>query len=159
MGTVENNVIVSSHVKPQSTIKGSIKRPKRTSKTHLLSNAWKLIDSEFDKLNFLFSFSIETYCDLEGKKAWDVTFYYERLDSFLSQKVVGLYVVCNPPWLLVVQCVEHLRKCHAKSPTNTKAVNVLPEWLQYKSVVTCLKLLEQIPIDILWFLLNHLIWE
>jgi hypothetical protein len=45
--------------KPQSAIKGSTKRPKRASKTHLLSNAWRLIDSQFDKLNVLFPFSIE----------------------------------------------------------------------------------------------------
>jgi hypothetical protein len=30
---------------------------------------------------------------------------------------------------------------------NTKAVVVLPEWPQVKVVTTCLKFLEQIPID------------
>jgi hypothetical protein len=59
VGIVENNVIVPSLVKPQSTIKGSTKRPKRASKTHLLLNAWRLIKSEFEKLNVIFSFSIE----------------------------------------------------------------------------------------------------
>ena len=54
---------------------------------------------------------------------------------------------CNPPWSLAVQCVEHVRNCHAKSPSNTKVVIVLPEWPQFKSVTTGLKLLEQIPID------------
>ena len=61
--------------------------------------------------------------------------------------MVGKSVFCSLPWSLVVQCVVHLRKFHAKSPTNTKAIIVLPEWPQFKNVTTCLKLLEQIPID------------
>jgi len=73
--------------------------------------------------------------------------FYSEKDSFLSHEVVEKSVVRNPPWSLVVQCVEHIRKCHAKSPTNTKAVIVLPEWPQFKYVTTRLKLLEQIPID------------
>ena len=73
-------------------------------------------------------------------------FFSER-DSFLSHEMMGQSVFCNPPWSLAVQCVEHLRSCHAKSPSNTKAVIVLPEWPQFKSVTTGLKLLEQIPVD------------
>jgi len=74
--------------------------------------------------------------------------FYSKNNSFLSHEVVGQFVICNPPWSLVVQCVEHLRKCHAKSPTNTKAVIVLPEWPQFIFVTIGLKLLvEQIPID------------
>jgi len=79
VGTVENNVIVPSHVNPQSDIKGSSKRPKHTSKTYLPSNAWRLIDSEFDKLNVLFSFSIKACCDLEEKNRHGMLpFYSER---------------------------------------------------------------------------------
>ena len=37
--------------------------------------------------------------------------------------------------------------CHAKSPTNTKAVIILLECFQFKSVTKALKLLETIPID------------
>jgi hypothetical protein len=43
-------------VKPQSSIKSYIKRPKRASNTNLHSNAWRLIESEFGKDNVLFSF-------------------------------------------------------------------------------------------------------
>ena len=81
-------------------------------------------------------------------------FYSER-NSFISHEVVKQYVFCNPPWSLAVQCVEHIRKCHAKSPSNTKAVTVLPKWPQFKSVTTCLKLLEQIPIDTHVFIKAH----
>ena len=72
--------------------------------------------------------------------------FYSEKDPFLSREVVRQSVFCNPPWSLVVQCVGHLRKCHAKSATNTKAIIVLPEWPQFKSVTTVLKLSEQIPI-------------
>jgi hypothetical protein len=145
--SVEHNVIVPSHVKPQSAIKSYIKRPKRASKTRLLSNSWRLIDSEFDKLNLLFSFSIEACCDREGENMHGILPFYSEKDSFLAHEMVQQSVFCNPPWSLVVQCVEHLRKCHAKSPTNTYAVIVLPEWPQFKYVTTNLKFLEQIPID------------
>jgi hypothetical protein len=151
MGTLENNVTVPTHVNPQSVIKGSSKRLKRASKTNLLSNAWRLIDSEFDKLNVLFSFSIEACCDPEGQSRHGMLRFYSERNSFLSHEVVGQFVFCNPPWSLAVQCVEHSGKCHAKSPSNTKAVIVLPEWPQFKSVTTGLKLLEQIPIDTLVF--------
>jgi len=112
----------------------------------MYSNAWRLIDSEFDKLNVLLSFSLEACCDPEGKNKHDLLPFYFENDSFVSHEVVGHSVFCNPPWSLVVQCVEHLRMCHAKPPTNTKAVIGLSEWPQFKSV-TCLKLLEQIPSD------------
>jgi len=78
-------------------------------------------------------------------------FYSER-DSFLYHEVVGQSVLCNPLWSLAIQCVEHLRKCHAKYPSNTNAVSVLHEWRKYKSVTTCIKLLEQILIDTLVFI-------
>jgi hypothetical protein len=89
MGTVEHNVTVPTLVKPQSVINGSFKRPKRASKTNLLSNAWRLIDSQFDKLNFLFSISIEACCDPEGKNKHGMLPFYSERDSFLSHEVVG----------------------------------------------------------------------
>ena len=146
MGTVEHNVTVPTLVKPQSVINCSSKRLKRASKTNLLSNAWRLIDSEFDKLYVLFSFSIEACYDSEGRNKHGMLPFNSENDSFLSHEVVGQSVLCNPPWSLVLQRVEHLRKCHAKSPTHTKAVILLPEWPQFKSVTTGLTLLEQIPI-------------
>ena len=72
---------------------------------------------------------------------------YSEKYSFLSHEGVGQSVFCNSPWSLAVPCVEHLRKCHAKSPTNTKAVIILPAWPLFKSMTTGLKLLEQIQVD------------
>jgi len=73
--------------------------------------------------------------------------FYSKKDSFLSHDVVGQFVFSNPPWSLAVEFLEHLRKCHANSPTNNKAVIGLLEWHQLKFVTTRLKLLEQIPND------------
>ncbi len=49
-----------------------------------------------------------------------------------------------PPWSIAVQRVEHIRTCHAKSPVNTKALIVLPNWPQFNATTTGLKLLRQI---------------
>ncbi len=83
MGIEGNHVTVPSLVKPQLIIKGSTKRPKRASKTYLLLNAWRLIDSEFDELN-VFSFSIEACRDHEGKNKHGMLPFYSERDSFLS---------------------------------------------------------------------------
>jgi hypothetical protein len=80
MGTVESNVIVSTHVNPQSAIKGSSKRRKHTSKSNLLSNAWRFIDSEFDNLNVIFSFSIEACCHPKGKNMHVMLPFYSEKD-------------------------------------------------------------------------------
>jgi hypothetical protein len=58
--------------------------------------------------------------------------------------IAGQSVYCNPPWSLAVQCVEHIRTCHAKSPMNTKVVIVLLDWPQFNATTTGLKLLRQI---------------
>ncbi len=54
---------------------------------------------------------------------------------------------CNPPWSLAIQCVEHIRTCHARSPLNTKALIVLPNWPQFNVATIGLRLLRQVPID------------
>ena len=54
---------------------------------------------------------------------------------------------CNPPWSLAVQCVEHIRTCHAKSPLKTKALIVLLCCPQINAATTGLRLLRQVPID------------
>ena len=59
--------------------------------------------------------------------------FYSEKDSFMSHDVAGQSVYCNPHWSLAVQCVEHIRTCHAKSPLNTKAFIVLPNWPQFNA--------------------------
>ena len=46
-----------------------------------------------------------------------------------------------------MQCVKHKHTCHAKSPRNTKAVIILPNWPQFNIATIGLRLLRQVPID------------
>jgi hypothetical protein len=105
MGIIDNDVIVSPCVKPHYSITSNIKGPKCASNTKLYSNAWRLIDSEFDKLNALFSFTLEECCDPERKNKHGLLPFYFENNSLLSHEVIGQYVFCSPPWSLVVQCV------------------------------------------------------
>ena len=61
-------------------------------------------------------------------------------DSFLSNDIAGHSVYCTPLWSLAVQCVEHIRTCHAQSPLSTKSLIVLPYWPQFNAATTRLRL-------------------
>jgi len=41
--------------------------------------------------------------------------------------------------------VEYLRACHSKSPLDTKAVVILPNWSKFKAVTKELKLIKRLP--------------
>jgi len=141
MGAVDPQVSIPTTVKLINS-KTIVQKSKPLPKTHLHTNAWRLIDSEFDTLNALFSFTIEACCDLDGtNRHGSLPFYSEKV-SFLSHDIAGQFVYCNPPWSLAVQCVEHIRTCHAKSPLNTKALIVLPNWPQFNVASTALRLLR-----------------
>jgi hypothetical protein len=122
----------------------SVRKSKRLPKTHLHTNAWRLIDSKFDSLNAIFSFTLEACCDAEGSNRHHSLPFYSEKDLFLSHDIAGQSVYCNPPWSLAVRRVEHMRTCHAKSPMNTKVVIVLLDWPQFNAATTGLKLLRQI---------------
>jgi hypothetical protein len=128
-----------------------VQKSKRLPKTHLHTNAWRLIDSEFDTLNALFSFTIEACCDPDGTNRHGSLPFYSEKDWFLFHDMARQSVYCNPPWSLAVQLVEHMRTCHAKSPLNTKALVVFPNWPQFNAATTGLRLLRQVPIDTLVF--------
>ena len=74
-----------------------VRKSKRLPKTHLHTNEWRLIDSEFDTLNALFSFSVESCCDLGGTNRHGSLPFYSEKDSFLSHDIAGQSVYCNPP--------------------------------------------------------------
>ena len=146
MGTVDPQVPVPTTVNSINS-KPLLRKSKRLSKTHLHTNAWRLFDSEFDSLNALFSFTLEACCDPEGTNRHGSLPFYSEKNSFLSHDIAGQSVYCNPPWSLAVQCVEHIRNCHAKSPLNTKALIVLPNWPQFNATTTGLRSLRQVPIN------------
>jgi hypothetical protein len=110
-----------------SSNKPSTRRLKRLHKTNLHTNAWRLIDSKFPTINNLFSFSLEACCDPKGCNKHGLLPLYSEKVYFLTRVIAGQYVYCNPPWSFAVQCVEHIRTCHAKSSMNTKDVIVLPD--------------------------------
>jgi hypothetical protein len=122
METIDSNVHVPPSMKFQSSINRHAKRLHRESNTNLNTNARRRVDSEFDKLNAFFPSSLEAYYDPEGKNKHRSLPLYSENGLFLSHELVGQYVYRSPPWSLVVQCVEHLRMCHTKSPMNTKAL-------------------------------------
>ena len=41
--------------------------------------------------------------------------------------------------------MEHLRDCHSRSPLETRAVIVLPDWPKFKALTKELKLIKPIP--------------
>ena len=98
-----------------------VRKSKRIPKTHLHANAWRLIDSEFDSLNAIFTFTLEACCDLEGSNRHVSLPFYSEKDLFLSHDIAGQSVYCNPSWPLAIQCVERIRTCHAKVKDRTSA--------------------------------------
>ncbi len=95
-------------------------------------------------MNAIFPFILEACCDLDGSNRHGSLPFYSEKDPFLSHDIARQSVYCSPPWSLAVQWVEYKRTCHAKSPMDTKAVIVLPDWPQFNAVTTGLELLRQI---------------
>jgi hypothetical protein len=57
-----------------------VRKSKFLPKTPLHTNAWRLIDSEFNTLNSLFSFTLEACCDLDGfNHHGSLPFYSEKI--------------------------------------------------------------------------------
>ena len=135
MGAVDPQVYVPTTVNSINP-KTLLRKSKRLPKTHLHTNAWRFIDSEFNSLNALVSFTLEACCDPDGTNRHVSLPFYSEKDSFLFHDIAGQSVYCNPPWYLAVQCVEHIRNCHAKFPLNTKALIVLPNWPQFDATTT-----------------------
>jgi hypothetical protein len=128
-----------------------VRKSKRLPKTHLHTNAWRLIESEFHFLNAIISFTLKAWCDPNGSNPHGSLPFYSEKDSFMSHNITVQSLYCNPYWSLAAQCVEHIRTCHAKSPMHTKAVIALLDWPQFNAATTGHKLLRQIQTNILVF--------
>ena len=118
MGAVVPPLTVPTIVNSTNS-KPYVRKSKRLPKTHLHTNACRLIDSEFDFLNAIFSLTLEALCDPKGSNRHGSLPFYSEKDSFRSHDIAGHSVYCNPPWSLAIQCVKHIHICHAKSPMNT----------------------------------------
>jgi hypothetical protein len=112
------------------------------------SDEWRLNDKEFDDLHNFYKISVEGCCvtcefwGFNGHKG--LPFYFEQ-NSLMDHNVSGQSVYCNPPWSIAIQCVEHLRVSHYRSPLETRAVVVLPDWPKFKAITKELKLIKQLP--------------
>jgi hypothetical protein len=126
MGAVDSQIPVPPIVNLTNS-EPLVRNSKCLLKTHLHTNAWRLIDSEFNSLNALFSFTLESCRELDGSNRHGLLPFYSEKDSFLSHDLVRHSVYCNPPWSLLLQCVEHIRTFHTKSPMNTKDVIIIPD--------------------------------
>jgi len=65
MGTVDFQAYAPPIVNSTNS-EPPVQNSKCRPKTHLHTNAWRLVDSELDFLNALFSFTLGACCDLEG---------------------------------------------------------------------------------------------
>ena len=67
MGVVDPQAHVPSIVNSTNS-DPRVRKSKRIPKIHLHTNAWRLIDSKFDTLNALFSFTLKASWDPYGTK-------------------------------------------------------------------------------------------
>jgi hypothetical protein len=96
MGAVDSQPSVPNHVNSIDS-EPPMRKSKLLPKNNLHTNAWRLIDSEFDSLNALFSFTLEAYCGPDGSNRHDVLPFYSEKDSFLCHDIAEQSVYCSPP--------------------------------------------------------------
>ena len=106
---------------------------------------WRLVDDEFDRLHQKLQFTKEACCDQRGLNGHQDLPYYSAENSILDNDVSGECLFVNPPWKLAPKIVDHIRRCHAKDPENTKALIVLPKWPTFEDCTKGLTLFEEIP--------------
>ena len=77
---------------------------------------------------------LEGCCDALGLNVHrNLTLYFEQI-SISDHGVSAQSVYYSPPWLLTIECLEHLRACHSKSPLDNKAVIFLPDKPKFKAI-------------------------
>jgi hypothetical protein len=94
-------------------------------------DCWRLNDKEIDELNKVCSFTLEGCCDPLGLNGHRNLPFYSEQNYLLNDDVSGQSIYCNPLWSMAIKCVEHLLACHSKSPLDTKAVIILPDWSKF----------------------------
>ena len=96
---------------------------------------WRLVDEEFDRLHRELHFTVEACCDDKGLNGHAGLPFYSPSRDFLQADVAGECVYMNPPWKHAKAMIEHLRSCHARAPTTTRALVVLPKWPSFDAVI------------------------
>ncbi len=118
----------------ESRVKGIVKRKLASRSKRPPTDGWRLNDTKFDQLHTLYRFTMEGCCDVLGLNDHKNLPFYSEHNSLLEPDVSHQSFYCNPPWSLDIQCVEHLRACHSRSPLDTRAIFVLPDWLSLKQL-------------------------
>jgi hypothetical protein len=139
------NEVSHSRKNVESRVKRNVKRKLLSRSKRPTANGWRLNDKEFDELHSIYKFAVEACCDslgLNGRKGLP---FYSKENSLLSHDITGQLAHCNPPWSLTIECVEHVRTCHSRSPLETRAVIVLRDWPKFKALTKELKLSKQLP--------------
>ncbi len=83
MGAVDPHVLIPTTVNSTDS-ELVVRKSKRLPKTHLHTNALRLMDSEFDSLNAIFSFTLEAWCDHDGSNRHGLLPFYSEKASFIS---------------------------------------------------------------------------
>ncbi len=129
----------------KSRVKRIVKRKLVSHSKRPPTDGWRLYDKEFDQLHTLYRFTVEGCFGVFGLNGHMNLPFYSEHNSLLDHDVSHQSVYCKPAWSLSIQCVEHLRACHSRSPLDTRAVIVLPNWPKFKAVTKELKLIKQLP--------------
>jgi len=82
----------------------------------------------FDELNKTYRFTMGGGCVPLGFNGHRKPPFSSENKSLLDHDISKQSIYSNPPWSLTIKCVEHLRAYHSKSPLDTKAVIILPDW-------------------------------
>ena len=94
------------------------------------SSDWKFDEELFESYSLLHGpFSVDACADYNGYNAQCLKYWCEA-DSCLNHSWAGEKVWCNPPFLTskIIPMLEHAISGYHKSPDNTRALFVLPDW-------------------------------
>jgi hypothetical protein len=129
----------------ESRVKRNIKRKFLSRSKRPPTDGWRLNDKEFEKLHNIYKFTVKGCYDSLGLKGHRGLPFYSKENSLLDHNVSRQSVCYNPPLSLAIQCVEHLRACHSRSPFDTRAIVVLPDWPKFKAITKELKFIKRLP--------------
>jgi len=129
----------------ESRVKRVVNRKLASRSKRLPTDGWKLNDRKFNELHKLYKFTMEGCGNLWVCTVTRVSFLILTKFFIRSYDVSHQSIYYNPPWSLVIQCVEHLRACHSRTPLDTRVVILLLDWPKFKALTKELKLIQQLP--------------
>ena len=86
MGSVDSQVSVPTIVN-STNFEHLLRNSKSLPKIDLRTNAWRLVDYEFDSFNAVFSFTLEACCDPDGSNRHGLLPFHSEKTTFLSHDI------------------------------------------------------------------------